>query len=248
MGVPTLGCECPVCTSDDPRDRRTRPSIAIRWTDRAGEARCVVIDTGPDFRRQALRERLNHIDAVFYTHSHADHILGLDDLRPLSFKNHGNIPLYAEDATARAIERIFDYTFDPHSLYATRARVEMHRLTDTTEVQGAAFHRVPILHGNMQITGFRFGNAAYLTDLSEIPEDSLRLLGGLDVLILDALRKRSHPTHETVKKALEMIEKIGPKQAFFTHMSHELGHAATEKELPEHVRLSYDGLQIPFEL
>lgn len=248
MGVPTLGCECPVCTSSDSRDKRTRPSVAIRWTDDAGQPRCVVIDTGPDFRRQALREKLNHIDAVFYTHSHADHILGLDDLRPLSFRNGGNIPLYAEEATARVIERIFDYTFDPHSQYATRARVEMHRLKDVTEVQGAAFHRVPILHGSMQITGFRFGDAAYLTDLSEVPNESLHLLEGLNILILDALRKRSHPTHETVKKALEMIEKIAPKHAFFTHMSHELGHVATEKELPGHVRLSYDGLEIPFEL
>lgn len=248
MGVPTLGCECPVCTSTDPHDKRTRPSIAVRWGADTDREHCVVIDTGPDFRRQALRERLSHIDAVFYTHSHADHILGLDDLRPLSFRNGGKIPLYADDAAARVIERIFDYTFDPDSQYPNRARVEMRRLTEHTEVGGAVFRRVPILHGDMQIAGFRFGNAAYLTDLSTIPEESLGLLNGLEILILDALRKRSHPTHETVAKALELVETIVPKRAFFTHMSHELSHTQTEKELPDNVRLAYDGLEIPFEL
>lgn len=248
MGVPTLGCECPVCTSTDPRDKRTRPSIAIRWEAASGDGHCVVIDTGPDFRRQALRENLRHIDAVFYTHAHADHILGLDDLRPLSFKNNGKIPLYADDPTAQVIERVFDYTFAPDSQYTMRARVAMHRLTEQTEVDQAVFCRVPIMHGDLPIAGFRFGSAAYLTDLSTIPEKSLGLLDNLQVVILDALRRRSHPTHETLAKALELVDIIKPRQAFFTHMSHDLGHAETEKELPSHVRLAYDGLEIPFDL
>ena len=178
MGVPTLGCDCRVCTSSDPRDRRTRPSIAIAW---AGHR--VIIDTGPDFRTQALREGIDYVDAVFYTHSHADHVLGLDDLRPLSFKHKGKMPLYADDSAATVIERIFDYTFDPNSWYPTRARVEMHRLGESVEIDGAVFQRVPLTHGRIEVAGFRFGNAAYLTDMNGIPESSLLLLQDLDVVI-----------------------------------------------------------------
>ncbi len=191
---------------------------------------------------------MNHVDAVLYTHSHADHILGLDDLRPLSFKQHEKIPLYADDAAASVIERVFDYTFDADSKYATRARVEMHRLGESVEIHGAVFRRVPLTHGEVEVAGFRFGSAAYLTDMSDIPEASLHLLRNLDVVILDALRRRPHPSHATLDQALEFVRKIGPKRAFFTHMSHDLHHADTNRELPEHVRLGYDGLRIPFEI
>ena len=237
MGVPTLGCTCSVCTSQDPHDRRTRPSIAISWATHR-----VVIDTGPDFRTQALREGIDHVDAVLYTHSHADHVLGLDDLRPLSFKK--RIPLYADDASAKVIERIFDYTFDPESKYPTRARVEMHRLGTSVEVKGAVFYRVPLNHGDLEVAGFRFGNAAYLTDMNDIPESSFALLQNVDVVILDALRKQPHSSHATLDQALALVRRIQPRQAFFTHMSHDLGHAATNRELPAHVQLAYDGLRI----
>jgi phosphoribosyl 1,2-cyclic phosphate phosphodiesterase len=243
MGVPTLGCTCSVCKSADPRDRRTRPSIAVQWEDHT-----VLIDTGPDFREQALREGLTRVDAVLYTHSHADHILGLDDLRPLSFKRKEKIPLYADDEAAKVIERVFQYTFDPEAVYATRARVEMHRLNASVEIEGKVFERVPLIHGDIEVAGFRFGNAAYLTDMSDLPEDSLPLLRDLDVLILDALRRKPHPTHATLDRALEFVRLIGPRSAFFTHMSHDLPHEETNSELPEHVRLSYDGLRIPFEI
>ncbi len=243
MGVPTLGCNCRVCTSSDPRDRRTRPSVAIRWAEC-----CVLIDTGPDFREQALREGVNHVDAVLYTHSHADHILGLDDLRPLSFKAKQKIPLYADDPAASVIERIFDYTFDTNSSYPTRARVEMHRLSKSVQVGGAVFRRVPLTHGEIEVAGFRFGNAAYLTDMSDIPPTSLPLLENLDVVILDALRKRPHPSHATLEQAIELVRLIRPRRAFFTHMSHEVHHADTDNELPQDVRLAYDGLRIPFEI
>jgi phosphoribosyl 1,2-cyclic phosphate phosphodiesterase len=243
MGVPTLGCICRVCTSDDPRDRRTRPSVAVRWADH-----CVVIDTGPDFREQALREGLDHIDAVLYTHAHADHILGLDDLRPLSFKNKHKIPLYADETAANVIERIFDYTFDANSTYPTRARVEMHRLGQSVEVHGSLFQRVPLTHGEAEVAGFRFGNAAYLTDMSDIPKGSMPLLENLDVVILDALRRNPHPSHATLEQALEFARRIAPKRAYFTHMSHELHHADTNRELPEYIQLAYDGLRIPFEI
>lgn len=250
MGVPTLGCTCPVCTSTDPRNRRTRPSIAIGWQ-HDGCPCTVVIDTGPDFRQQALRENIRQVDAVLYTHAHADHILGLDDLRPLSFHHKpGFLPLYADDKTAGILRRIFDYTFAAGSTYSLRARVELRPLeaTDSVEVGGARFQRVPVLHGEQPIAGFRFGTAAYLTDMSTIPETSLPLLENLDVLILDALRPQPHPTHANLEQALGWVERIRPRRAWFTHMSHEVDHAITEATFPEHVRLSYDGLRISFEL
>ncbi|MGC2617964.1 MAG: MBL fold metallo-hydrolase [Acidobacteriaceae bacterium] len=255
MGVPTLGCMCDVCTSADPRNRRSRPSIAVEWRDGAGSsaggARTVVIDTGPDFREQALRENIRHVDAVFYTHAHADHILGMDDLRPLSFQHRpANLPLYADEATAAILRRIFDYTFSAESLYPTRARVELRSLDgeESAVVHGATFQRVPLLHGKMPVAGFRFGNAAYLTDMSSIPETSLSLLEGLDVLILDALRPQPHPTHAHIDAALAWVERVQPRRAWFTHMSHEVDHAAMEKTFPAHVRLGFDGLRIGFEL
>jgi phosphoribosyl 1,2-cyclic phosphate phosphodiesterase len=249
MGVPTLGCTCNVCTSDDPRNTRSRPSIAIQWPS-PGPEQTVLIDTGPDFRYQALRERIRHVDAVFYTHPHADHILGFDDLRPLSFRHNGGLPLYADDGTAEVLVRIFEYTFSPHANYPTRARVDLRRLNDhdVAGVAGVRFQRVPLLHGNLLIAGFRFGSAAYLTDMSSIPEASLPLLEGLDVLIIDALRKQPHPSHANIDQALAWVERLRPGRAFFTHMSHELEHAETENELPSHVRLAYDGLRIPFEI
>jgi phosphoribosyl 1,2-cyclic phosphate phosphodiesterase len=243
MGVPTLGCTCRVCTSTDPRDRRTRPSIAVAW---AGHR--VIIDTGPDFRTQALREGIDHVDAVLYTHSHADHILGLDDLRPLTFRHKSKVPLYADDAAATVIERIFDYTFDPNARYPTRARVEMHRLGQSVEIEGAVFYRVPLTHGKIEVAGFRFGNAAYLTDMNTIPDSSLALLENLDVVILDALRKTPHPSHATLEQALGFVDQMKPRRAFFTHMSHDLSHAKTNNELPEHIQLAYDGLRVGFEI
>lgn len=248
MGVPTLGCRCAVCTSADPRNRRTRPSIAVRWGERP---RTVVIDTGPDFREQALREDIRHIDAVFYTHAHADHILGMDDLRPLSFSHKpGFLPLYADQSTAAILRRIFDYTFSADSTYPMRARVELRELdgTQAAAVDGVTFRRVPVMHGAQPVAGFRFGRAAYLTDMSSIPEESLPLLEGLDVLILDALRPQPHPSHANLEQALGWVERVRPRHAWFTHMSHEVDHEAVESSLPEHVRLSYDGLRISFEL
>jgi phosphoribosyl 1,2-cyclic phosphate phosphodiesterase len=250
MGVPTLGCRCAVCTSSDPRNRRTRPSIAIAWRSEGGD-RLVVIDTGPDFREQALREGIRHVDAVFYTHAHADHILGLDDLRPLSFEHKpGTMPLYADEETGDVLRRIFEYTFSPNATYPNRARVQLHKLEgdQATEVYGAKFRRVPLLHGNLEVAGFRFGSAAYLTDMSSIPETSLPLLEGLDVMILDALRPQPHPSHAAIPESLGWVERVRPRHAWFTHMSHEVDHAETEKGFPANVRLAYDGLRIPFEL
>ncbi|HET9743163.1 MAG TPA: MBL fold metallo-hydrolase [Terriglobales bacterium] len=243
MGVPTIGCDCKVCRSEDPRDRRTRPSVLLEY---AGHA--VLIDSTPDFREQALRERIRRLDAVLYTHAHADHILGLDDLRPLTFKREQKLPLYAEEATARIIEQMFAYVFDPASTYATRPQVTLHRLNGKLELFGATFHPLRVMHGDAPITAYRFGTAAYLTDFSTIPDETMTALQGLDVLFLDALRRRPHPTHSSLDHSLELVKKLQPARAFFVHMSHDLGHEETNQMLPPNVRLAHDGLKLEFEI
>jgi phosphoribosyl 1,2-cyclic phosphate phosphodiesterase len=250
MGVPTVGCRCTVCTSEDPRDRRLRPSVLLRWREQ-GRERVAVIDTGPDFREQALRNGLTRVDAVFYTHSHADHILGLDDLRPLSFIVFGEgapIPLYVTPETAAVLERIFEYTFSPHATYPTRARVQLEPLAERTLLHGVEFLRVPLLHGEMETSGFRFGRAAYLTDVSAIPESSFALLEGLDHLVVSALRHKPHPSHATVEQAVGWARRIGARQTWLTHIAHELGHEETNRALPGNIRLAYDGLSLPVNL
>jgi len=250
MGVPTLGCGCAVCTSVDPRDRRLRPSALVRWREPeadGGRERIVVIDTGPDFREQALRAGLTRVDAVFYTHWHADHILGLDDLRPLSFtvfREGGPILLYASETTKATLEQIFEYTFSPESTYTNRAKVRLTPLAARNTVHGVEFVRVPVMHGTMEIAGFRFGRTAYLTDVSTIPEESFALLEGLDELVLSALRHKPHPNHATVQQAVEWARRIGAKRTWLTHIAHELGHEATNKALPDGVALAYDGLEL----
>jgi len=250
MGVPTLGCDCAVCTSADPRNKRLRPSIMLRWQ-QADKQRTVLIDTGPDFREQALRNRITHVDAVFYTHSHADHILGLDDLRPLSFswfREGGPIPLYATSETAQVLRHVFDYTFSPDATYPNRARVHLEPLDAVTSLHDVNFLRVPVMHGQMEIAGFRFGNTAYLTDVSAIPDSSFALLANLDHLIVSALRHKPHPSHATVQQALGWAAHIGARQTWFTHIAHELGHEETNRALPAGVALAYDGLSLPVEL
>ncbi|NYF81346.1 MBL fold metallo-hydrolase [Granulicella arctica] len=251
MGVPTLGCTCAVCTSSDPRNRRTRPSVRIAYNDRT-----LLIDTGPDFHAQAIREGIRRVDAVLYTHGHADHILGMDDLRPLSFLVEGNLPLYADDQTAEGIERIFNYTFLPERRHSTSARVEIRRLKnkqdsvfkEDIDLFGAHFRPIPLIHGRERTTGYRFGSAAYLTDMSDIPSESIPFLQNLDILILDALRLTPHFSHSHLEKSIGFVNLLKPKRAFFTHMGHDLDHDATEAILPPHIRLAYDGLQLTFEI
>jgi phosphoribosyl 1,2-cyclic phosphate phosphodiesterase len=243
MGVPTIGCSCRVCNSTDPHDHRTRPSVLVEY-----DGRVVLIDTTPDFRQQAIREKITRLDAILYTHAHADHILGLDDVRPISFRGEGKIPLYAHDQTADALESIFRYIFDSNYKYGGIARVEMKRINGSLELFGARFEPVQIIHGDAIIHGFRFGSAAYLTDFSEIPPESKDRLRGLDILFLDALRHRPHPTHSTVANSLSLVEELKPRRAFFTHISHDLPHEETNRNFPEHVRLAHDGLKLEFEI
>ena len=244
MGVPTIGCDCAVCHSSDPRDRRTRPSVLIEYA-----GRVVLIDSTPDFREQAIRENIRRIDAVLYTHTHADHILGLDDLRPLSYQHKPNkLPLYAKPAAAEFIRNMFRYIFDENYKFGGLAQVELKPLQGPVNLFGACFEPVPVIHGEAEIDGFRFGSAAYLTDHSEIPEASFSRLQNLDILFLDALRHKPHPTHSTVENSLSIVERLKPKRAFFTHICHDLPHEETNALLPQGVRLSYDGMKLEFEI
>jgi phosphoribosyl 1,2-cyclic phosphate phosphodiesterase len=244
MGVPTIGCDCAVCHSPDPHDRRTRPSVLIEYA-----GRVILIDTTPDFREQAIRENIRRLDAVLYTHTHADHILGIDDLRPLSFLHKPNrLPLYAHPRAADFIRNMFRYIFVADYKFGGLPLVEMKALEGPLDLFGATFLPVTLIHGDAEIYGFRFGSAAYLTDHSEIPEKSLTQLGGLDVLFLDALRYKPHPTHSTVEHSLQTVERLKPRRAFFTHICHDLPHEATNAALPDNVKLCYDGMKLEFEI
>jgi phosphoribosyl 1,2-cyclic phosphate phosphodiesterase len=243
MGVPTIGCDCAVCHSSDPRDRRSRPSIMIEYG-----GRLVLIDTTPDFREQAIREQIQAVDAVLYTHTHADHILGIDDLRPLSFRHPERIPLYARPEAVEVLRTMFRYIFDADYKFGGIARVELKTMDGPLDLFGARFEPITVIHGETEIYGFRFGSAAYLTDFSQVPGPSLARLAGLDILFLDALRHKPHPTHSTVENSLRIVEQLRPKRAFFTHICHDLPHEVTNATLPPNVRLSYDGMKLEFEI
>ena len=244
MGVPTIGCDCAVCHSTDPHDRRTRPSVMVSYS-----GRHVLIDTTPDFREQALREHITHLDAVIYTHTHADHILGIDDLRPLSFAHKPNrLPLYATPDAAEFMRNMFKYIFEANYKFGGLPRVELLPINGPLELFGACFEPVTVIHGETPILGFRFGSAAYLTDHSDVPAETLEKLRGLDILFLDALRHTPHPTHSTVERSLKIVDELKPKRAFFTHICHDLPHEATNAALPPNVRLAYDGMKLEFEI
>jgi phosphoribosyl 1,2-cyclic phosphate phosphodiesterase len=244
VGVPTIGCRCAVCCSTDPRDSRLRPSILLRYGGRA-----VLVDTTPDLRMQALRAGMTHLDAIIYTHAHADHILGLDDVRPFNYGRREPIPIYGSPETIDKIRQTFGYIFEARRSESSRPKVAVHVL-DGSPIQlfGMTFEPVLLAHGSANIYGFRFGTVAYLTDHSDIPVSSLERLRGLDVLFLDALRHTPHPTHSTVERSLATVELLNPARTYFTHICHDLPHEATERQLPPRVRLAYDGLEIAFEV
>ncbi|HXB72363.1 MAG TPA: MBL fold metallo-hydrolase [Candidatus Acidoferrales bacterium] len=240
VGVPTVGCHCSVCTSDDPRDKRLRPSILISY-----DRHNILIDTTPDFRTQALRARMERLDAVLFTHAHADHIMGLDDVRPFNYRRRTQIPIFAAEDTMTAIRRCFQYVFDGVKKESNIPQLDP-RLIDGAPFNlfGLEFLPIPLVHGRQTIYGFRFGAAAYLTDHSEIPESSMDQLRNLDVLFLDALRYKPHPTHSTVDRSVKTVEQLSPRRAYFTHICHDLAHERAESLLPPHIRLAYDGLEI----
>ena len=242
VGVPTPGCHCSVCHSPDPRDNRLRPSILLAYG-----GRNVVIDTTPDFRTQVLRAKIDRLDAVLYTHSHADHLMGLDDVRPFNFRQGTRIPIFASTETINDIRRCFPYIFNCAEHQSSVPQLETHTLNGEFELFGQEFLPVRLLHGRSSIYGFRFGRAAYLTDHSDIPPDTMEKLLGLDVLFLDALRHKPHPTHSTVERSIQTVEQLAPRRTFFTHICHDLAHEETESTLPPHIRLANDGLEITVE-
>ncbi len=244
VGIPTIGCHCKVCTSTDPRDRRLRPSVCLQW-----EGHVVVIDTGPDFRQQALSLGFRRLDGVLYTHAHADHILGLDDLRPFNFTQKDPIPIYGSDYTLAVIRTVFSYIFHDGPSESSRPKIWPAVFgAEPIEICGVEFTPIPVRHGSGECHGFRFGRNAYLTDHSEIPESSLALLEGLDVLFLDGLRYKPHLTHSTVEQSLATVARLQPGITYLTHISHDLQHERAESLLPPHVRLAYDGLTVQVEV
>jgi phosphoribosyl 1,2-cyclic phosphate phosphodiesterase len=242
MGVPTLGCHCAVCTSTDLHDKRTRPSVLIQY-----DGRSVLIDTTPDFRFQALRAKLERLDAVLYTHGHADHVLGLDDVRPFNAKQKSPIPIYGSSETLATLRRQFSYIFEPTLAISSLPQVEPHPVDGPIDLFGVTFTPIHAFHGPLPVFGYRFGRCAYLTDFSSVPEGSKDLLRGLDDFILDALRHRPHPMHSTVEQSLALVAEVQPGHAWFTHICHDLSHEQTNAKLPDNVRLAYDGLQLPVE-
>lgn len=242
-GVPVIGCECPVCSSPDPRNRRTRVSVLIRDGDAS-----LLIDTPPDLREQMLRHRLKAVDAILFTHAHADHIFGLDDVRIMCNWRAAPMPIYGSAETLADIRRRFDYVFATNdwSRGWDVPRLTLHALTGPQQIAGIRVIPAPILHGCATILGYRIGGLAYLTDCSGVPDETMPLLQGIDTLVVGAIRHERHPTHFSLGEAVKLAEHLNPKRTYITHLSHRLDHAATESILPERVRLAYDGLEVEF--
>lgn len=245
VGVPVIGCPCPACHSNDPRDKRTRCSIILGLPE--GN---LLVDTPPDLRQQLLREQIGRVDAVLFTHEHADHLLGLDDLRVFQFYLGHPVPIYCEAVVEERIRRVFDYAFtdvEPTHKGAVPA-LEIHRIDEQPfPLLGAQIIPIRLHHGpRCYVLGFRIGNVAYCTDTNYIPPQSRRLLQGLDVLILDALREKPHPTHFSLDEAIQLAQQLGVRHTYFTHISCRLGrHAEVNAILPPGMELAYDGLEIP---
>ncbi len=243
MGVPVVGCGCPTCVSQDPRNQRTRCGLVLGLP--GGN---LLIDTTPDLRSQLLRERIGIAHAVLYTHDHVDHLYGLDDLRVFPHYLGGPIPLYCEERVEQRIRRAFDYAFavDAGNYGGGVPQLAMHRVSEQPfSLLGARFTPIRLKHGRFNVLGYRFGNVAYCTDTNEIPPESWPLLEGLDLLILDALRYRAHTTHFTLAEAIAVSERLKPKRTLFTHMCHDLEHRSVSADLPPGIELAYDGLQAP---
>ncbi|MBM3116977.1 MBL fold metallo-hydrolase [Jeongeupia naejangsanensis] len=239
-GSPALGCTCPTCVSDDPRNRRTRASAVIR----AG-GQTFLIDTGPDLRLQALRENLLRVDAVLYTHPHADHLNGIDDLRAWCWLQKAALPVFGNRLMLTHIRERFPYTLFAPNEYWDKPVLQLHEVEhEPFEFNGVTVVPIPLLHGKWPILGFRIGDVAYLTDVSDIPESSLPLLEGLDVLLLDCLRNQPHPTHLSVDQALAAATRIDARQTVLIHMTHELEYHALSARLPEKVVVGYDGMTL----
>ena len=240
-GVPMIGCHCEVCTSTDPRDKRSRPSVVIRY-----DGVRVLVDTTPELRLQCVTHGIDMIEAVVFTHCHADHVMGLDDVRRFNALRSGPLDVWGTSETHEGLTRCFGYAFrEPipeqklFRPYLIRKMIE-----GPFEIAGRTWTPVPLLHGGVNVLGFRIGRLAYCTDVNLIPEPSFDLLRGLDVLVLDCLQHKAHTTHFSVEQAIEMSRRIGAKQTWFTHIAHALAHEETNRTLPDGMRLAHDGLRV----
>jgi phosphoribosyl 1,2-cyclic phosphate phosphodiesterase len=243
QGVPVIGCDCEACTSADPRDKRLRSSIYVETPESAW-----VVDTGPDFRAQALRENIRRLDAVMYTHSHTDHIVGFDDLRPFC---HGgfDIPIYASAETMGDLKRVFYFAFNGENRWPGYVRPLPHIVDGEFSLSGTTVTPLRVMHGRAHVNGYLFSRdgvrlAAYLSDCKTVPPAVIERIAGVRHLIVDALRIEPHPTHMNVAEALELSHKVAPERTWFTHLSHDLRHAELEATLPGNVRVAFDGLKI----
>lgn len=236
-----IGCHCPVCTSDDPRDKRSRPSVVISY----GSTR-VLVDTAPELRLQCLANDVHRIDALVYTHGHADHIMGLDDVRRFNAVRQGPLDVWAEPSTHQTLSRCFGYAFqEPRpEMRVFRPHLIPRIIDGPFQIGGVTWTPIRLYHGDMPVLGFRVGHVAYCTDVNHIPEQSMELLRDLDVLVLDALQYKRHTTHFSVEQAIEMATRIGARQTLFTHIAHALSHHSTNSALPQGMRLAFDGQRV----
>ncbi|HFX17625.1 MAG TPA: MBL fold metallo-hydrolase [Flavobacteriales bacterium] len=240
QGVPVIGCHCPVCQSTNEKDKRLRTSVMLEWNDVR-----YVIDCGPDFRTQMLQENVETIDGILFTHEHADHIAGLDDIRPLYFRAKKPMPIYGLPRVINDLKRRFEYIFTTENRYPGAPEVAVHLLEPHQKIVlgGKTVEALPVLHGQLPILGYKIENLAYITDAKTLPDSTIEALKNLDLLVINALHHRPHKTHLNLEEALALISRLQPKQAILTHMSHHMGlHEDIDKTLPKHVSLAYDGL------
>ena len=239
-GIPVIGCSCDVCTSSDPRDKRGRTSALVRHN-----GLDLLVDTATELRAQALANGVDRIDATLFTHPHADHTGGFDDLRRFNELAQAHLPVYASPETAAVLKERFAYAFeDAFPFYGGKPDLTLHEVSTPFEINGVAIEPLPVWHGQMRVLGFRFGSLAYVTDAKDVPEETVDRLRGLDVLVINALRDRPHPTHLSIQEAVAIAKDVSPRMTYLVHLSHEIGHAAATALLPDHVAIAYDGLTV----